>query len=80
MRGPTRRVAGAQYGGIENQLNNAATAGQTMSTQLQTQLAGIQDADLSKAIVDLNQTAMQQQAALGAEAKMPQQSLFNYLG
>ncbi len=70
----------AQYGGIENQLTNAATAGQTMSTQLQTQLANIQDADLSKAIVDLNQTALQQQAALGAEAKMPQQSLFNYLG
>lgn len=70
----------AQYGGIQSQLTSAVTDGQQMSTQLQTQLANIQDADLAQTITDLNQTVLQQQAALGGESKLPQTSLFNFLG
>lgn len=70
----------ASYGAIQDNVNNAITSGQTMNTQLQTQLANIQDADAAQAITNMQQAQMQQQAALGAEAQMPRTSLFNYLG
>lgn len=70
----------ANYGSFQNNVNNAITAGQTMNTQLQTQLANIQDADATQVITDLQQAQMQNQAALTAEGQFPRTSLFNFLG
>lgn len=70
----------ASYGAIQDQVNNAVTEGQTQSTQLATNLSDIQSADMTQVIEQLNQTNLQEQAVLGAQAQMPQKSLFSYLG
>ncbi len=70
----------ASYGAIQNQINNAVTDGQQASTQLAAQLNNIQGADMTLAIEQLNQANLQEQATLGAQAQMPRQSLFSYLG
>ncbi len=70
----------ATYGSYQVNVGNAITAGQTLNTQLQTQLANIQDANSAQVITDLQQNQMLEQAALGAEAQFPRTSLFNFLG
>ncbi len=70
----------AFYGNVQNQVQRATDFGSNLQTQLNTQLSGIQDADLTQAITDLTQATLQEQAALGAEGQMPRTSLFNYLG
>ena len=69
----------AFYGNAQDKVNNAINYAQSFQTQLQTQQSGIQDADLTQAITDMQQASLQQQAALAAESKMPQTTLFNYL-
>jgi len=51
----------------------------TRETQLQTALSGIQDADLTQAVTELNQAQLQQQAALQSRARIPRTTLFDYL-
>jgi flagellar hook-associated protein 3 FlgL len=70
----------AFYGTAQNQVANATTNGQTLETQLQTQIAGLQDADLTQSILDLTQAQTQQQAALGSWAQLPRKTLFDYIG
>ncbi|HLJ49530.1 MAG TPA: flagellin [Bryobacteraceae bacterium] len=70
----------AFYGNVQDEVQRATDFGSNLTTQLQTQLSGIQDADMTQAITDLTQASLQQQAALGAEGQMPRTSLFNYLG
>jgi flagellar hook-associated protein 3 FlgL len=67
------------YGTVQNHVQDGLDFGATLQTQLQTQLSGIQDADLTQSIVDLNQAKIDQQAALTSEAQLPRTSLFNYL-
>jgi len=42
-------------------------------------LSGIEDADLTKSITELNQANLQQQAALQSRARIPRTTLFDYL-
>ncbi|HEV2201620.1 MAG TPA: flagellin [Bryobacteraceae bacterium] len=70
----------AFYGTAQNQVASATTDGQTLETQLQTEVAGLQDADLAKSILDLTQAQTQQQAALGSWAQLPRKTLFDYIG
>lgn len=70
----------AFYGTVQNRVQNAVDFGSGYQSQLSVELSGIQDADLAQAITDLNQAAVQQQATLSAQAKMPRTSLFDYLG
>ena len=70
----------ASYGVSQDRVNSAISYGSTLVTQLQTQLSGIQDADMTQAITDLTQAQTQQQAALASRAKLPNSSLFDYLG
>lgn len=70
----------ASYGNIQHQVTSATNFGETLKTQLRTQISGLEDADLTSAILEITQTTTQQQAALQARARMPQQTLFSYLG
>jgi flagellar hook-associated protein 3 FlgL len=67
------------YGNAQDQLASATTYGQTVETQQQAQIAGLQDADVSQAILELTQAQTQQQAAVQSEAQLPRQTLFNFL-
>jgi flagellar hook-associated protein 3 FlgL len=69
----------AFYGTVQNRVAGGIDFAANLETQLKTQQSGIQDADLTSAITDLNQAAIQQQAALAAEKEMPRTSLFNFL-
>jgi flagellar hook-associated protein 3 FlgL len=68
------------YGQAQNQVDQGATTGATLVTQLQTRLSGIQDADLTQSITEFTQANTAEQAALSSRAKLPRGSLFDYLG
>ncbi len=68
------------YGNVENQIQSASTYATTYSTQLQTQIGGIEDADVASAATELTEANTQLQAAFEAQAKMPTTSLFSYMG
>jgi flagellar hook-associated protein 3 FlgL len=70
----------AFYGVTQDQVNNGLSTGATLTTQLSTQLSGIQDADATSAIIDFQSAQTQQQAALTSWSKLPRSSLFDYLG
>ena len=69
----------AYYGTVQNQVTSGIDYCKNYETQLKTQLSGIQDADLTESITELNQAQIQQQAALTSRAKLPQTSLFDFL-
>jgi flagellar hook-associated protein 3 FlgL len=69
----------AFYGTAQNKVDEATSFGQTLQTQLQTQIASLQDADLTQAILELNQAQTQQQAALESRARIPRITLFDFL-
>jgi flagellar hook-associated protein 3 FlgL len=69
----------AFYGTVQNKVADATNFGANLETQLQTQISTIQDADSTQAILDLQQGSTQLQAALQARAKLPQQTLFDFL-
>ncbi len=69
----------AFYGTVQDRVEGAVSFGQTYQTQLQSELAGIQDADEAQAITDLTQAQTQLQAALVSRAKIPRTSLFDFL-
>lgn len=70
----------AFYGAVQNRVNSAIDFAANLTTQLQAEQSGIQDADLTASITELTQASTQQQAALAAEKQMPRTSLFDYLG
>jgi flagellar hook-associated protein 3 FlgL len=70
----------AFYGQVQNRVANETSFGANFETQLQTQLSGIQDADLAQAITEMQQAQTQQTAALTARGQLPKTSLFNFLG
>jgi flagellar hook-associated protein 3 FlgL len=70
----------AFYGTAQQTVQSATTYGQTLTTQLQTQLSSLEDADAAAAIEQLTQAQTQDQAALQSEALLPRTSLFNFLG
>ena len=70
----------ALYGTAQNRVAEATDFGQTLQTQLQTQISGLEDADLTQQILELNQGQTQQQAALESRARLPRTTLFDFLG
>jgi len=68
------------YGTTQDTVQEATSYGQTLQTQLQTQLSNLEDADSAAAIEQLTQAQTQDQAALQSEALLPRTSLFNFLG
>ncbi len=69
----------AFYGNVQKQLSSATTYAQSVQLQQQTQVSGLQDADVSQAILEMTQAQTQQQAAVQSEAQIPRQTLFNFL-
>lgn len=69
----------AFYGAVQNQVAGAIETAHKSELQLRTKLSEIEDADLTAAILELNQARYQQEAALAARGRMPQTSLFDYL-
>lgn len=69
----------AFYGNAQDQLASAVTTAQNNSTQLQSQLSNLEDADQASAITQLTQAQTQLQAALAAQARLPQTTLFDVL-
>jgi flagellar hook-associated protein 3 FlgL len=70
----------AFYGTAQDAVTAATTSAATLTTQLQTQISGIEDANETQSILDLTQAQTQQQAALESFQQIPQTSLFSYLG
>jgi flagellar hook-associated protein 3 FlgL len=69
----------AFYGNVQNKVADATNFGNTLQLQLQTQISGLQDADLTQSILTLNQAQTQMQAALQSEGKLPRSTLFDFL-
>lgn len=69
----------AFYGTVQNKVASAMEFGDRLKLQLQTHVTSLQEADLTEAILELNQAQLQQQAALQTRAQMPRGSLFDYL-
>jgi flagellin-like hook-associated protein FlgL len=70
----------AFYGVTQNRVTGETDFAKSYETQLKTQLSGIEDADLTEAITEMQQAVTQQTAALSSRAKLPKTSLFDYLG
>lgn len=70
----------SRYGTIQNKIAEATQFGAKLQLQLKTHLSSLEDADLTEAILELNQAQLQQQTALKAKASAPRTSLFDYLG
>lgn len=69
----------AFYGNAQDELASAVTNSQNNNVQLQTQLSGLQDANETSAITQLTQAQTQLQAAMAAQARLPQTTLFDVL-
>jgi len=69
----------AFYGTVQDRVAGAQSFGQNYSTQLQTQLSGVQDADEAGAITNMTQAQTQLQAALQSRAQLPKTTLFDFL-
>jgi flagellar hook-associated protein 3 FlgL len=69
----------AFYGNVQDKVAQATDYASTQQTQLQTQIANLQDADLTGSILTLNQDQTQEQAALQSEARIPRTTLFDFL-
>ncbi|MBZ5591151.1 MAG: hypothetical protein LAP39_02875 [Acidobacteriia bacterium] len=67
------------YGAAQNRVSAATDLAQKLALDYQTALSDKQDADLTQAILELNQSQIQEQASLQARAQMPKTSLFDYL-
>jgi flagellar hook-associated protein 3 FlgL len=69
----------AFYGTVQDRVASAQSFGQNYTTQLQTQLSGVQDANEAEDITNMTQAQTQLQAALQSEAQLPRTTLFDFL-
>jgi flagellar hook-associated protein 3 FlgL len=75
----TLNTATAANGYTYNQLQDAVTQQQSLSTLYKGFVSDIQDVDMGKAITNLNQNQVALQAALQVTAQLNKVSLLNYL-
>jgi flagellar hook-associated protein 3 FlgL len=67
------------YGNVEDRIQDAQTYASNQNTQLQTQIGGMEDADVASEALQLSQDNTQLSAAFQAQAQMPTKTLFDYL-
>ena len=67
------------YGNAQSQVNEGITTAETLKLRLSAEKAGIEDADLTASILELELASFQQEAALRVKASSPSRSLFEYL-
>ncbi len=68
------------YGTAQNRVADALDEAADLQLNLTTKLSGIEDADMTEAILELNMSKYQQEAALASWSQVPRSSLFDYLG
>jgi len=77
----TQLNSGAEsYGAIETWVTNASTDASQRITNLQSQLSGLRDTDITAAASQLTLDETAYQAAIQAQATLPTKNLFSYLG
>jgi flagellar hook-associated protein 3 FlgL len=69
----------AYYGTAEQRLSAEQNSVTGQITSIQTGISGIRDANIAQDATDLTQESTDQQAAVAAQAAIPQKSLFDYL-
>jgi len=69
----------AAYGAAQQQMSEAISFSNKQVLRLKTRLSEIEDADITAAIVELNQAQYQQELALTTKASVPRTSLFDFL-
>lgn len=67
------------YGNAQSQVTEGITTAETLKLRLSAEKAGIEDADLTASILELELASFQQEAALRVKASSPTRSLFEYL-
>ncbi|HEX4593405.1 MAG TPA: hypothetical protein VH157_03975 [Bryobacteraceae bacterium] len=67
------------YGEAQNRIDSAINLAKKFEIQGQTQLSGLQDADIPTEAIQLTQASTALNAAMSARAKRPNTSLFDYL-
>lgn len=71
----------AFYGSAQNQVAQGLDVAFKQELRLKSEISSIEDADLTEAILELNQAQLQQNAALGAQAQIQnKRTLLDYLG
>ena len=68
------------YGATQRRVAEATAAAESTSLRLTSQLARLEDADLTQAILEMQQAAFQSRAAFQIRGQRPRQTLFDYLG
>jgi flagellar hook-associated protein 3 FlgL len=68
------------YGSVQSQISDATNTAAKLKLQLTSEKSSLEDADMTEAILELQQAQYQQQAALSVRASTPHRSLFDYLG
>lgn len=67
------------YGAVETRINDAINTASQNDVKLKIALSDRQDADVTEAILELNQVQLNQRAALASRGQMNKSSLFDYL-
>jgi flagellin-like hook-associated protein FlgL len=67
------------FGQVQNRVRDAVTLTKNSLEARRRELGIAQDADIAEALVELNLADVHHKAALGAQARSPRQSLFDYL-
>jgi flagellar hook-associated protein 3 FlgL len=70
----------AAYGNIQSRVAAAETTVNENILRFKSQIAEIEDADLTEAILELNSAKQTQEAAFSSKARAPRSSLFDFLG
>ncbi len=70
----------AFYGSVQNQVTDGITYASKNQIRIEAKISSIEDADATAAALELNQSILQQNAALQSRGKLPRTSLFDYLG
>jgi flagellar hook-associated protein 3 FlgL len=73
-------TAQAFYGTVENRITDATNYSATYDVQLQTELSGKVDADVTSAALAITQGNTQLEAAFQMQAKIPRTTLFDFMG
>ncbi|HEX4773204.1 MAG TPA: flagellin [Bryobacteraceae bacterium] len=68
------------YGNVETKVSTALTNTSNLNVSYQKDLSNRQDADATSAIIEMQQYSTTLQAAIAAQAKMPQTNLFSLMG
>jgi flagellar hook-associated protein 3 FlgL len=70
----------AFYGNVQTRVASAVSSAANRNVTWKSQISGLEDADATAAVLQLNTASTDYNAGLASRAKIPQKSLFDYLG